>query len=119
MILSLRCVTQHLSQTHSHPSTVSKAVDIGIQHIMELVDELDMAVMGTTEGIAVLNDHHKLIFREADDREDTEEGIIMVEGAVGMVEVVGIRATMGCVTLRGRSWFDGMAVVAVVVDGGL
>lgn len=102
-----------VDQTSSHPSTVSKAVDIVTQHIMEdRVGELDIAVM--VEDMVVLKDRRKLTFREADDSEGMEEDTIMEQGVVGMAEVaiqVAVR-----VTPRGRCLSDDMVGSAAVVD---
>jgi hypothetical protein len=112
--LSHRCVTQHLIQhQHSYPSTVSKAVDIGIQGIMGLAGGLTIAVMA--EVIVILKGHRRLTFRVADDSEGMEGDTIMaLEVVVGMAEVV-IQGTV-LTTLRCQYSFDGMEVVAVAFE---
>jgi hypothetical protein len=110
-----QCVTQHLFQhQQSYPSTVSKAVDIGIQGTMELVEELVTVVMAIAEDIVGLKDHRRLTFLEAGDRGGMEGDTIMVREVVGMVDV-GIRG-MVLVLLRGRCSFGGIVGVAVVVE---
>lgn len=76
--------------------------------------ELDIADM-VEEDMVILSGHRKLTFREADDSEGTEEDTIMVQGVVGMAEVV-IRV-VGRITHRGRCLCDGMVGFAVVGEG--
>jgi hypothetical protein len=112
--LSHRCVTQHLIEyQHSYPSTVSKAVVIAIQDIMDIVGELAIAVMA--EDTVVLSGHRRLISLVADDSEGMGEDTTMErEVVVGMVEVV-IQGTV-LITPRGRYSSDGMVVVAAAVE---
>jgi hypothetical protein len=113
-----KCVTQHLFQhRHSYPRTVSKAVDIGIQGILELVGELAIVVMAMAEDIVVLKGLRRLTFLEVEDRGGMEVDTIMVGEGVGMVDVV-IRG-MILVIRRDRCSFDGMVGVAVIVDENL
>jgi hypothetical protein len=115
MTLSHRCVTQHLSRhQHSYTSTVSKAVVIAIQDIMDTVGELAIAVMAA-EDIVVLSGHRRLTSLVADDSGGMEVDTIMaLEVVVGMVEVV-IQGTV-LITPRGRYSSDSMVVVAAVVE---
>jgi hypothetical protein len=71
----------------------------------------EVATMGTEEDMDVLRDRYRLISREEQDREDMEGDITMVEGVVGMVEVV-IRV-MVRIVCRGQCWCrDMMNLVA-------
>jgi hypothetical protein len=112
--LSHRCVTQHLIQhQQSCPSTVSKAVDTGIQGVMGLAGGLTIAVMA--EDIVVLKGRRRLTFRVADDSGGMEGDTIMaLQVVVGMADVV-IQGTV-LTTLRGQYSFDGMEVVAVAFE---
>jgi hypothetical protein len=111
--LNRRCnIWLLVGQTHSHPVTVSRAVDIITQHITE--DHVgELAIADMAEDIVVLSGHHKLTFLEEGDSGGTEEGTIMVQEVVGMAEVV--IQVVGRITHRDRCWSDGMAGFAVVV----
>jgi hypothetical protein len=89
-------------------------MDIGIQGIMYRMDESAIVVMAMAEDIVGLRGRRRLTFLEEGDRGGMEVDTIMAEEeGLGMVEVV-IRG-MVLVIRRGRSSFDGMVGVAVVV----
>lgn len=77
------------------------------------MEDLDIAAMA--ERMGVLKDRHKLTFLAAEGNEDTKEDTIMVQGVVGMAEVVV--QVVGHITHKDRCSFDGMADFAAVVDG--
>jgi hypothetical protein len=94
---------------------VSKAVQEDTVALLCITAVLTVEV--TTMGMDALRDRYRLISKEAEDREDMEGDITMVEeGAVGMAEV-DIRV-MVRIVCRGRCWCRDMVdVVVAVVDG--